>query len=109
MGILRDICGLKNYFIDRQADGSLDNTDRWLCLVAMNRLTGQSSGFFSVRTLPPNQAVSPKSQLKVNAKNNQTPPRRDVREVILEKPRHLPRAVVAWFGVVVEGTYFSDN
>ena len=32
--------------------------DRWIRMVAVNRLTGHSTGFFSVYTLPPNQAVS---------------------------------------------------
>jgi len=32
--------------------------------MALNRLTGHSSGFFSVYTLPPNQAVSVKSHAK---------------------------------------------
>ena len=31
---------------------------RWVRMVAVNRLTGHSPGFFSVYTLPPNQAVS---------------------------------------------------
>ena len=48
--------------------------DDWICLLALNRLTGHSPGFFSVYTLPPNQAVSVKSQRKINADRNQTPP-----------------------------------
>jgi hypothetical protein len=35
-------------------------------MVAVNRLTGHSPGFFSVYTLPPNQAVSVKAQQKIN-------------------------------------------
>ena len=63
--------------------------DRWICLVALNRLTGHSPGFFSVYTLPPNQAVSVKSQRKINADRKQTPPRRDVPALILKKSRIL--------------------
>ena len=53
---LREICALKKYFLQCRADGSLDSVDDWLCMVALNRLTGHSPGFFSVYTLPPNQA-----------------------------------------------------
>jgi hypothetical protein len=58
-------------------------------MVAVNRLTGHSSGFFSVYTLPPNQALSAESQRKVNAERQQTPPRRHVREIIVKKTRAL--------------------
>jgi hypothetical protein len=62
-------------------------------LVALNRLTGHSTGFFSVYTLPPNQAASAKSQRKINEKRNQTPPPRDVLRIILKKTRQLLRDV----------------
>jgi hypothetical protein len=58
-------------------------------MVALNRLTGHSPGFFSVYTLPPNQAVSVKSQRKINEKRNQTPPPRDVAALILRKSKQL--------------------
>ena len=44
------------------ARGSLDGVDRWIRMVAVNRLTGHSPGFFSVYTLPPNQATSVDAQ-----------------------------------------------
>jgi hypothetical protein len=59
--------------------------------VALNRLTGHSPGFFSVHTLPPNQAVSVKSQRKINADRGQTPPRRRVADLIVKKSRKLLR------------------
>src|SRR5262249_35452607 len=40
-------------------------------------------------TLPPNQAVSVKSQIKINEKRKQTPPARDVVKIILKKTRQL--------------------
>ena len=86
---LREIAALKKYLIKRRADGTLDSIDEWIALVALNRLTGHSAGFFSVYTLPPNQAVSLKSQVKINAKRNQTPPRRHVPAIILKKSRQL--------------------
>ena len=72
---LRELCALREYFRSH----SLDGTDAWLRMVALNRLTGHSTGFFSVYTLPPNQAVSVDSQRKINEKRRQTPPRRDVK------------------------------
>jgi len=88
---LREICGLKNYFLTRGGDGRglLDPADDWLRMVALNRLTGHSPGFFSVYTLPPNQAVSVASQRKINAKRNQSPPQRDVTKIILKKSKQL--------------------
>jgi hypothetical protein len=86
---LRAIASLRKYILARRADHSLDQVDEWICLLALNRLTGHSSGFFSVYTLPPNQAVSVRSQQKINARRNQTPPPRDVARIILKKTRGL--------------------
>jgi hypothetical protein len=114
---LREICALKKYFLGARLSepqhvptnetlkssntfgpcGSaaarsaalLDPVDDWLCMVALNRLTGHSAGFFSVYTLPPNQAVSVQSQRKINEKRQQTPPRRDVARLILKKSKQL--------------------
>jgi hypothetical protein len=86
---LREICALKKYFFNRHATGPLDPIDDWLCMVSLNRLTGHSSGFFSVYTMPPNQAVSVQSQRKINEKRKQTPPRRHVAQIILKKSRQL--------------------
>jgi hypothetical protein len=58
-------------------------------MVATNRLTGHSSGFFSVYTLPPNQAVSRKSQERINRKRHQVPEYRDTRRLILRKTKSL--------------------
>ena len=58
-------------------------------MVATNRLTGHSPGFFSVYTLPPNQAVSAESQIKINQKRHQTPSYRDVKQIILRKSKSL--------------------
>ena len=109
---LREICALKKYFLARRAahgapvsdparfskahqragsetSAPLDAMDDWLCMVALNRLTGHSPGFFSVYTLPPNQAVSVPSQRKINDKRSQTPPRRLVAPIVLKKSRQL--------------------
>jgi hypothetical protein len=83
---------LKKHFLGAPAPGqqiAANPLDGWLCMVALNRLTGHSPGFFSVYTLPPNQAVSLISQRKINAKRNQTPLRRDVAKLILKKSKQL--------------------
>jgi len=86
---LLQISNLREYLLARQRDGSLDRVDSWIRMVATNRLTGHSQGFFSVYTLPPNQAVSVDAQRKINEKREQVPSERDVKEVILRKTRSL--------------------
>jgi hypothetical protein len=86
---LREITALKTYLAARVGAGELDGVDQWIRMVAINRLTGHSAGFFSVYTLPPNQAVSIQSQIKINEQREQTPPRRDVPALILKKSRSL--------------------
>ncbi len=86
---LREISSLRHYLLERLKKNALDPVDDWIRLVALNRLTGHSAGFFSVYTLPPNQAVSVKSQRKINTDRNQTPPRRAVPHLILKKSRIL--------------------
>jgi hypothetical protein len=86
---LREICALREYLLERRTTGKLDAVDRWIWMVAINRLTGHSPGFFSVYTLPPNQATSVKAQQRINARRNQTPPRRHVPALILKKSRDL--------------------
>lgn len=86
---LREISALRQYFLEREASGEIDVVDKWIRMVAVNRLTGHSPGFFSVYTLPPNQAVSVEAQAKINTKRQQHPPRRDVRKLIHAKSRSL--------------------
>ena len=86
---LRALCGLRAYFLRREAEGTLDGVDEWLRMVAVNRLTGHSSGFFSVYTLPPNQATSVAAQRRINAKREQAPEPRDVAAILLKKSRAL--------------------
>ena len=86
---LAQIQALRDYLLERESAGRLDAADEWIRMVAVNRLTGHSPGFFSVYTLPPNQAVSAEAQRKINAKRGQTPPRRDAPAIILKKSRSL--------------------
>ncbi len=86
---LRQIANLRSYLLTRRQEGTLDRADAWIQMVATNRLTGHSPGFFSVYTLPPNQAVSIESQKKINTRRQQTPPERDLKAIILRKTRSL--------------------
>jgi hypothetical protein len=88
-----EIVSLRTYLMDRQESGEEDDLDAWIRMVATNRLTGHSSGFFSVYTLPPNQAISPERQERINRRRNQVPPYRDIRELILRKTRSLMKRV----------------
>ena len=88
-GTLKQICALKRYLLMREAEGQFDDIDDWIRMVAVNRLTGHSPGFFSVYTMPPNQAVSVESQEKINARRKQVPPLRDVTAIVIRKTRSL--------------------
>ena len=91
--VLTRLTNLRQYFIDRREAQANDHIDDWIQMVATNRLTGHSPGFFSVYTMPPNQAVSVDSQKKINAKRQQTPPDRDIGAIILKKSRSLLKEI----------------
>jgi len=84
-----EIVALRRFLLQRREEGTADAVDRWIAMVATNRLTGHSSGFFSVYTLPPNQAVSQKSQKRINQKRSQVPEYRNTHQLILRKTRSL--------------------
>ena len=86
-----EIVALRRYLLSRQKEGKTDALDRWIRMVATNRLTGHSKGFFSVYTLPPNQALSADNQRRINRLRKQRPEYRDVRELVLRKTRSLLR------------------
>lgn len=94
-----EIVSLKQYLENRRLSGREDDLDRWIRMVATSRLTGHSPGFFSVYTLPPNQAVSRESQAKINKKRKQAPEYRHTKKAIMRKTRslfrHLTPALVA--------------
>ncbi len=85
----RELLNLRAWLIERHDSGAEDDVDRWIRMVATNRLTGHSPGFFSAYTLPPNQAVSAESQIKINEKTGKKPEYRDVRALILRKSMQL--------------------
>ena len=67
---LNEILSIRNYLFGKK---HLDIVDKWIRLLLTNRLTGHLSGFLSVYTMPPNQAVTREQQIKINQKRNQKP------------------------------------
>lgn len=90
---LNELLCLKNYLAERSASGKADYIDDWIRMVATNRLTGHSKNFFSVYTLPPNQACSQKKQIEFNLKRNQVPEYKDVKAIILNKSTSLKKDI----------------
>jgi hypothetical protein len=89
---LRQINALRHWIDARTKNSDLpDVCVDWIRMVALNRLTGHSPGFFSVYSLPPNQATSVAAQRKINDKRGQTPPDRNVASIILKKTKSLLR------------------
>ena len=85
------LSALKHWLLSRApiSNNDPDPVDDWIRMVAINRLTGHSPGFFSGRTLPPNQAVSVASQIRINDRLGISPPPRDLASIILKKSRSL--------------------
>lgn len=86
-----EIRSMRDWFGTRIESGAFDVVDGWIRMVALNRLTGHSSGFFSVYSLPPNQAMPARKQAELNALKNRVPPYRDTHALILKKSRTLLR------------------
>ncbi len=91
---LREIIALKEYLLQKDNDGTLDFIDDWIRMVAVNRLSGHSTGFFSVYSLPPNQAVSIKRQKKINDSREQVPDYRAIKPRILKKSKSLLKSIM---------------
>lgn len=90
---LREILNLRKYLHDASQRGDIDSADNWIRMVATNRLSGHSPGFFSVYTLPPNQAVSRERQIIINRTRRQLPQYRDVKMRIWKKSLQLLKDV----------------
>ena len=88
-----EILSLRRYLAKRAASRGEDDLDRWIRMVATSRLTGHSNGFFSVYTLPPNQAMSAENQRKINRSRKQKPEYRDVKDLVLRKTKSLLRNI----------------
>jgi hypothetical protein len=77
-------------------------------MVATNRLTGHSKGFFSVYTLPPNQATTPQRQMVINARySNSLEEYRNVKEIIKRKSKSLLAEIPK--GQIGMGGIFLNN
>ena len=81
-----EIVSLKNQL----TDSAVDN---WIRMVATNRLTGHSSGFFSGYTLPPNQAASQRRQKLINKRLGIVPSYKNTKEIIIKKSKSLMRNI----------------
>lgn len=84
-----ELLSIREYLHNRFLRGEEDSLDEWIRMVATNRLSGHSPGFFSVYSLPPNQAVSPQRQILINQKTGCIPVYRDVKDLILRKSKQL--------------------
>ena len=92
---LRELMALRDWLLQRRASGEADAIDGWIGMVATNRLTGHSPGFFSVYSFPPNQAVTAARQIRINAQRAQKPVYRDTHALILKKSAQLLRGLSA--------------
>lgn len=90
-----EILQLRQWLKKRKKEGAEDALDKWIRMVATNRLTGHSPGFFSVYTLPPNQAVTRERQKKFNIDRNQKPEYRNTKDLILKKTRSLIKDITS--------------
>ncbi|MBI3042584.1 MAG: site-specific DNA-methyltransferase [Betaproteobacteria bacterium] len=90
-----EIVSLRSYLKSRRDAGLEDQVDSWIRMIATNRLTGHSPGFFSVYTFPPNQAVSAASQIKINRQRGQKPEYRNTKAIMLKKTRQLLAGLTA--------------
>jgi hypothetical protein len=90
-----ELRALRTWLLERSARGAEDEVDRWIRMVATNRLTGHSPGFFSVYTLPPNQAASAEQQRVINRKRNQEPSYRDTHLLVQRKTAQLLKGLTA--------------
>jgi len=88
-----EIVSLRNYLIKRKKNKEGDFVDEWIRMIATNRLTGHSKNFFSVYTLPPNQAVTQERQKRINKQRKQKPQYKDVKCIILKKTRDLTSGI----------------
>ncbi len=86
---LKQIKELKKYFSKKE---KMDRVDYFIIAVALSRLTGHSRGYFSVYTLPPNQAAPSNRQLKINEKyQNDLNEFKDIAPLIIRKAKMLLR------------------
>ena len=89
---LETLLSLREWFAQRAAAGDLTAEDEWIRMIVLNRLSGHSPGFLSVKTMPPNQVVSIERQRRINARHGQTPEEKDVLAIVVKKSESLSRS-----------------
>lgn len=89
---LSHLIATKNWFAEKEANNAMTSEDYWIRMVILNRLSGHSPGFLSVKTMPPNQAVSVEKQAQINKKHNRTPEPKDLIGIVMKKSKALLRS-----------------
>ena len=110
----RELLNLRRYLTKKEKSNTLDHIDRWIRMVATNRLTGHSTNFFSGYTFPPNQAVSAERQRMINQKREQVPPYKNVKEIIAKKTKDLLKSITeserkTLLGVATKSQYVTGS
>lgn len=82
---LREIVNLRKYLKTHKSD-----VDRFIEMIALSRLHGHSTGFFSVYSFP-QISIPAANQGKINERRNQIPDYRPVKERILRKAKQVLR------------------
>ncbi len=88
-----ELVSIRDYLNEKKHINQEDEITSWIRMIATNKLTGHSKGFFSVYTLPPNQAASQNRQIKINKERNQVPEYKDTKQIILDKTESLLKDV----------------
>ena len=86
------LVAIRNWFAEKETNNTMTGTDHWIRMVILNRLSGHSLGFLSVKTMPPNQAVSIEKQAQINKKHNRTPEPKDLISIVMKKSISLLRS-----------------
>lgn len=89
---LKHLLALKRHFMRYEELEQLTDVDKWIRMVIVNRLSGHSKGFLSVKTMPPNQTISIKSQKRLNEKQGLVPEEKDVNTIVIKKSKSLLRS-----------------
>ena len=89
---LSRLVAIQHWFAEKEMNNTMTGIDRWIRMVILNRLSGHSGGFLSVKTMPPNQAVSIEKQAQINEKYNRTPEPKDLADIVMRKSKSLLRS-----------------
>lgn len=89
----RQLLNLRDYLDIKQKEGTWDNVDRFIEVIALSRLHGHSQGFFSAYSFP-QIAVPPSRQRKINEKHAYPSPR-DVPKRIIRKAKNSLRGDIS--------------